>query len=206
MNVINDYGNRKIWNNPWIKSPYNIGSQIAPTNWVRTWADWNYNPNPMNLGWYSGSNIQSNRNNNYRSSYQPQYYTGRYAYRGWYPTYNYQNSWYGNYTYNPNMNVNANPTYNGDYKQLYYRMAADKSAWYNTPDADVRQLANIIKNNPEARQWYNSVKKGKANLPIDYNIDYRDQYGNYQRYNPEDPNNPQIVSRQLARKRKSFNS
>lgn len=203
MTVINDYGNRKIWNNPGIWSQYNIGAEVAPTwrtrsvNSLNNWTYW-----PGVVSWYNSpewymwtyqwnvNNIKSNYNVNRLNHNQPTYYTWRYAGRWGNYNYNYSN-WYNN-SYGNSMS--------SDYsRRVLDRAVTDANAWYNNWTADeIAEIRAAAKQNPAyAKQLANAYNKtgsfytkGQA---IDYGIPQWDSNGNYVRENLNDANNPQVV-------------
>ena len=173
------------WDNPGIMAPRNVWPAVAPYAWRsnRSWVV-NMNARPM----YS-RDIQPNYNVSYsRGRYAPQY-VGRYANRG-----NYWN-WYNTTSFNTANTVPAQSSYN--YQDAYRRLVQDSMAWFNNPNQsrDVMNYYNSIKNNPEAVAWTKRMLKGTEPTSIDYDIPNIDQYGNYNRINLNDPNNPEVISR-----------
>jgi len=138
-----------------------------------------YNPNRRNITPnynYAGVSNYGRYNGNYRG-----YNRG---YNMWY--------WYQQPTY---QTQTSTPSY--DYQTAYRRLAQDTLAGFNNPNQsrDVMNYYNSIKNNPEAVAWTRRMLSGAEPRSIDYDIPNIDQYGNYNRINLNDPNNPEVISR-----------
>ena len=186
MTIIWNRYNTMNWDNPGIMAPRNVWPSVAPYAWRSNRSGIvNMNARPM----YS-RNIQPNYNVSYsRGRYVPQY-VGRYANRG--------NYWNGYNTASLNTTSSTTPAQsNYNYQDAYRRLAQDSMAWFNNPNQsrDVMNYYNSIRNNPEAVAWTRRMLNGTEPRSIDYDIPNIDQYGNYNRINLNDPNNPEVISR-----------
>lgn len=203
MTIVNNRGNQVVWDNPGPGSRYNIWPSIARLNPnVRTGSQWTYGnmSNTLNQLGNSRNGITPNYDLQYGYHQQPQYYTGGYGgrYQGAQPTYNsgYSNGGYygGNGMWNRRQG-------GGDYNFLLERMNADMNAGYTTPNRDFQRLAQMAKNNPQAKaaiqkavsNYQNTGSMRDTSKGIDWWLANIDNNGNYMRASRS--GNPTPVSR-----------